>query len=476
MSASTSPVTSDATDSGAEDPGHDPDRPIRRRVLRGSAWVLGGKGATIVLGLLINMLLARLLAPTQLGAYFTVYSLVVIGSTVAQLGLDRAVVRLVAGSLGSNEPGRARHAIRTVFLFGGLGSVAAGLVLVLGVGGWLATNVYHSHLVASLIPISAGWLVATALQSLLVETFRGFQRFDLATLLDALLVDVLAVSAFAALWFLHADVTIYQALLILTSATTLTVLIAAALLMGRVRTLRGDGRLERREVFSIAWPLMITSLGSFLVGTAVDVWVLGLFRPQADVALYASAARLILFVATPFLIIQSVAAPIVAEMVAQGRKRELAWTLRGLATLTGIPALIILLSFLAFGGSIMGLVYGPFYRQAAVILAVLSAGRLVAVWTGSCAVMLMMSGYQRTLMLITIAFASASILSGALFASRFGAVGLAVSTSTIIGIQNIFTLIVARRKTGIWTHAYASPRRFFDFLRGAPALAARTGR
>lgn len=476
MSASTSPVTSDGTDSGTEDPGHDPDRPIRRRVLRGSAWVLGGKGATIVLGLLINMLLARLLAPTELGAYFTVYSLVVIGSTVAQLGLDRAVVRLVAGSLGSNEPGRARHAIRTVFLFGGLGSVAAGLVLVLGVGGWLATNIYHSHLVASLIPITAGWLVATALQSLMVETFRGLQRFDLATLLDALLVDVLAVSTFAALWFLHTDVTIHQALLILTSATALTVLIAAALLVGRVRTLRGDGRLERREVFSIAWPLMITNLGGFLVGTAVDVWVLGLFRPQADVALYASAARLILFVATPFLIIQSVAAPIVAEMVAQGRKRELAWTLRGLATLTGIPALIILLSFLAFGGSIMGLVYGPFYRQAAVILAVLSVGRLVAVWTGSCAVTLMMSGYQRTLMLITIAFASASILVGALLASRFGAVGLAVSTSTIIAIQNIFTLIVARRKTGIWTHAYASPRRFLDFLRGAPALAARTGR
>jgi O-antigen/teichoic acid export membrane protein len=91
-------------------------------------------------------------------------------------------------------------------------------------------------------------------------------------------------------------------------------------------------------------------------------------------------------------------------------------------------------------------------------------------------VTLMMTGYQRTLMFITIVFASASILVGALLASRFGAVGLAISTATIIAIQNIFTLIVARRKTGIWTQAYASPRRFLDFLRGAPALAARTGR
>jgi O-antigen/teichoic acid export membrane protein len=438
--------------------------------------VLGGKVTTIFLGLLINALLARLLVPSAFGAYFTVYSLVVIGSTVAQLGLDRAVVRVVAASLGADEPGRARHAIRTVFLFGGIGSIVIGLALVAGVGGWLATNVYRSPLVASVIPISAGWLVATAMQSLLVETFRGFQRFDLATLLDALLVDVLAGSTFAAVWLLHADVTLHQVLVILTAATTVTLLIAAALLIGRVRNLRGEGQLDRREVFSIAWPLMITNLGSYLVGTAIDVWVLGAFRPQADVALYASAARLMIFVATPFVIIQGVAAPIVAEMMAQGRKPELAWTLRGLATLTGIPSSIALLLFLAFGGAIMGAFYGPFYRQAAVILAVLSVGRLIAVGTGSCAVTLMMSGYQRALMFITIGFGSVSVVSGALLASRFGAVGLAVSTSAIIAMQNIFTLIVARRKTGIWTHAYASPRRLLAFLRGAPALAGRTAR
>ena len=138
---------------------------VRHRLLRGSAWVFGAKiDGTIILGLVLNVLLARLLPPGQLGAYFTSYTLVLIGSTIAQLGLDRAVVRLVSAALAVGLPGRARNSMRTVFLVSSLGALAMGVLLITGVGGWLARDIYHANVLVAAMPLIAGWLVITAVQ------------------------------------------------------------------------------------------------------------------------------------------------------------------------------------------------------------------------------------------------------------------------------------------------------------------------
>ena len=86
---------------------------IRRRLLRGSVTVFFGMAAGTVLTLVFNALLARMLGHGTLGAYFLVFSMVTLGTTVAQLGLDRAVIRLVAAARATGNTGRARRAIRT---------------------------------------------------------------------------------------------------------------------------------------------------------------------------------------------------------------------------------------------------------------------------------------------------------------------------------------------------------------------------
>jgi O-antigen/teichoic acid export membrane protein len=428
------------------------------------------KVVTTILGLLINASIARLLSPADLGAFFTVFTLVVIGSTVAQLGLDRVVVRLVSASLGMSRPGEARHVIKTVFLLGGLAAVALGAGLALGLGNWLASHLYHSSLVAGVMPLAAGWLAATAVQSLLVETFRGMQRFGLAAIFDALFIDVLVATPLTALWLVHASLSLNQVVALFGSVTVVMVLVAGPILLNRTRRMRGEGHVDAREMLSIAWPLLITNVATYLLGTGVDLWVLGAFRPEQVVAWYGAASRLMLLVVTPFFVMQGVVAPLVAEMAAQGRKREMETTLRAVAALADIPALVALIVFLVFGSSVMGFFYGPFYRQGAVVLFVLSAGRLVVVWTGSCAVVLMMTGHQQVLMKITVLFGILSVLIGGVLAWRFGAVGVAVATATVAALQNVCAMITAKRRVGVWTNAYLSPGPVIDFLKErAPA-------
>jgi O-antigen/teichoic acid export membrane protein len=108
------------------------------------------------------------------------------------------------------------------------------------------------------------------------------------------------------------------------------------------------------------------------------------------------------------------------------------------------------------GDTILGLIYGSYYRQAAGILAWLCLGQLSNVWAGSCGTVLMMTGHQTTMMRIT-AFSGLLVLAGDLYVvRRYGIMGVAVVTAAGMTLQNLLLLVVTRKTTGIWTHIQVS--------------------
>jgi O-antigen/teichoic acid export membrane protein len=170
-------------------------------------------------------------------------------------------------------------------------------------------------------------------------------------------------------------------------------------------------------------------------------------------------------VATPYLILQGVTPPLIAEMYAKGKKREMERTLRMVSTVAGLPAALALIGFLLFGGQLLHVFYGPGYEAAAGVLAILSAGRLVAVWTGSAGVTLMMTGHQKSLMYITVFSGIASVTADLLLAPHYGKVGVAIGTASTQAMQNILQVLLAKRLVGVWTMAHLSPRPLIDFLK-----------
>jgi O-antigen/teichoic acid export membrane protein len=417
-----------------------------------------------ILGLVVNGLLARLLTHDQFGAYFLVFSLALFGSQLAVVGMDRAVVRMVSAGVGTDQPGQARAAVRHAFIFGAIGSLVVAAVMVVGLGGFLARHVYHSQLVSGAVVFAAAWLIAMALQTLVAETFRGFQRFWLASFFSGLSVDILSVVVFGALFFSHAHPTLAQVILLSAGMISVSLLIGGYLLGRRVRALGKQGELAAGQMLSIGWPLLITNILTFMVGTGVDIWILGAYVPRSEVALYGAATRLVFFVAAPFIVASQVVPPIIAELHAQGRKHELEKSLREVATLAGIPASLVLLAFVFFGASIMGFVYGGFYSQGATVLAILSTARLYAVLTGNSGALLMMTGHQKTMMGITAISAVYAVTTELLLAPHYGAIGVACGTASAQFLQNSLQLGFGKRRLGIWTHAELSLRPVRELL------------
>jgi len=438
---------------------------IRRRLLRGSGWVMLARAIGMPLGLLINGMLARMLTKTEFGAYLTSFTLVFIGSVIAQLGLDRAVVRLVSQSLAVEQGGRARETIHRAMKIGAIAALAAGAGLAV-LGPYLARDVLHSDLVALGIPLTAGWLVAYSIQSLVVETFRGLQDFQRATVYDTVLVDIAMATTIGALWvFGTREIGFLTVLAVAAGITALVTIAAGVLLWVRVRATGGNGHLDRGEMLAIAWPSLLTNVASYFLSTGIDVLILGALRPQSQVAVYGAATRLVILVATPLWILRGVLPPMISELHTRGRTKELEQTLRVGATLAGFPSFIVLVIFLLFGGSVMGVAFGHSYESGATVLALLAIGRMVAVWSGASGVTLLMTGHQKAMMTITLCTGAASIMGGILLALQFGAVGIAAATMTAAIVQNFLQVALVRRYLHIWSQMQFSPRALLRFFR-----------
>ena len=175
----------------------------------------------LFIGLAVNALLARLLTPQDLGAYFLAYSVVLVGALLGALGLGQAVVKLVAESVGLNLPGRVRSVIRITLGAGTLGSIGIGFIYLL-YGDSLAEHVFDAPALAAVTGLVAGWIVVTTIQGLLAEIFRGFHDIRLATILGSQMlggatglttVGMLSASLFL-LWLTRGQTTLGTVLLI----------------------------------------------------------------------------------------------------------------------------------------------------------------------------------------------------------------------------------------------------------------------
>jgi len=439
----------------------------RRRLLSGGVWALGGKILIAFIGIASNVLLARLLTPQQLGAYFLGYSIVFFCTTLGTLGIGGAVVRLIAEGMGADRVGRVRRVVGVVLVVGTLGALGVGFTYLL-LGNVVAERIFNAPALAAVSGLVAGWIVVETLQGLWSEIFRGFHDIRLSTLLggqttgtvSGLITMTLIVSSFFFVWLINGQADLATVLLLAICSGAVGNVLGGWLVYRKIAKLRmqpsdksqkTDSEEVLKEVFSIAWPLLIASIAMFVIRNA-DIWVLGIFRGEADVAVYGAAVRLGSMVTMPLIVSYAVLPPLIAQMYSQGHREDLERTIRGLAAVTGIPGALASVACIVFASPILGLVYGDYYRAGATALALLSVGFLSGLWAGSGGFTLTMTGHQKTYMSITIASGLAMVIAMVAVAGPYGVTGIAVVRLVGAVLTNGLWVVVTKQKTGMWIH------------------------
>lgn len=401
--------------------------------------------------LVANAVLARVLAPSELGAYYLAASIVMVGTVVARMGLPRTATRLVAEAMARGEPSRARGAVRRVLRLGAASSAAAAVLAAVVVSRWLGAA-FDSPVLADVAVVVGLWLALEALRSTVAEAFRGFHELLYAALcgdpgryvFNA--VSVLAVALLAGRTTL--DVVVAAA----TIATGAQLAIGVVALRRRVGRLGHRLRVGRGAVLGVALPLMVVDVTGMVLNQA-PLLVVGLYRPETDTAVFGAAFRVALLLAVPLSIVNAVIGPTIAHLNAQGRLAELEPVVRGAATLATVPMVAALAVLVAAGGPVLGLLFGDFAPRGASVLAVMSVGQVVMVGTGSCGIALAMTGHERDVLMLSLLFTVLSVAATVLGVQVWGMLGAAVASSAGLTLQNMALTVVARRRLGVWTHA-----------------------
>lgn len=432
-------------------------RNLAQRLVSGAAWAFGAKIIGVSSGMVVNALLARMLPPEEMGAYFLVISVVMFAALLARFGLKQTVVLLVAESMALSKPGRARATLRIVYFIVTLGVVAVAGAYYFGFGEWLAEDVFSIPILVTVTGLTALWIAVLAFQTPVAETFRGLHDIRLAVFLDGTLAGALLASVLAVFWFNGLKVDFAQAVLVSVLMAGASLVFGTILLLKKQRVFRGDGTIKAAEVVRISSPLFVTNLaGQAMTGSSL--WITGAFLTAEDVALYGAAWKLVALVSLPLLLMNSSVQPVIAQLYATKEINRLQNALRGTATLAGIPAATVLLMFIVSGESILGLLYGPHYEEAINVLIVLSLGQFANVATGSSNQILAFTGHQKQLMYVSLLTSVMSISLTVIGALKWGVLGIAAGVSLGLFVQNFSVWLLVRALTGMWSHATVNPK------------------
>ncbi len=428
---------------------------LGRRVVAGAGWSLAGRVVVAASGLVAGAALTRLLPAAQMGTYLLASSIVVFVALIVGAGVNQLCVRYVAEYLAQGEPARARWALRALLRLG-LVCATGGAVSFAAVTTVLAGSIGGSEL-APLGVLLGAWVLVTAVQALICDSFRGLADIRAASLYGGPLASVLVVAALLALLASGHAIGVAGAVLIAVVAAVFSAVGGALALRRRVQRLpapppAGVDRLRAPRVFRVSLPLVLTT-ALLLVLSSADLWLLGASRPAAEVAAYGVAARTATLVGMPLLVIYGVLPPLIAGMYARGDLARLERLLRTAAMAAAAPAVLLTALFAVVGGPILALVYGEHYRTGALTLAVLSAGQAVSVLTGVCGQVLAMTGHQAVLWKITAGTVLGTVALLVLTVPAWGAPAAALVAASGLAVQNLGMAMAARRLTGLSTLA-----------------------
>ncbi len=385
-----------------------------------------------------NLLLARMLGADGMGIYSLAFSVSVISSTIARLGIDQALLRFIAIQADQQKwdqmKGVFAKGMTIVFLSGFVITIIVFLL-----APWLSQSLFDEPRLALPLQIMSFSIVPFSLVNLLAEALRALKRVANAMLVQGMLVPALSVGLFLTLLSLR--VGLLSAVLAYVLATVFVLLIGAWLWKRVVPQLwrpRLKGQFATHDLLTVSFPMAWASIMVIVFGLADSV-ILGIFRSAAEVGIYAAAQRMALLTTFSLIAVNSVAAPKFAALYKAGDFNTIEKIAQKSNVLMILIASPLLLAFFLFPERIMG-IFGQDFVAGRNALIIISIGQVVNVATGSVGCLLLMTSYEKIMKWINVSAAMSNIVLSWILIPKFGVIGAAFASSISLALLNCLAL------------------------------------
>lgn len=419
---------------------------------RGATGTLIVTGAGALVGVGVQMLLARWLGVREWGYFAFCWTLLHLLVLLGKLGFDTAEIRFVAAyRVQQSWPllaGLLRFGDRVVLaasLAVGAATAAVTLALsgTLGVGGRLEPGLTRTLLVSCLV---LPWFSLLGLRG---SALQGLRRVVLARVPEVVLRPPLTAALAGGLLLAWGQVSAAWVMAATGVAIALCVAVGHGLLERHLPAAVkvAEPEVQGREWMRVSLPLLLVSGMRLLLGQA-DILLVGMLIGTTEAGIYTAASRLSHLITFGQNAANGIVAPMIAELHAQDEKAKL----QRLVTLASWGSTLFALAAalaLVLGGKLLLSLFGKEFVGSWTVLAILAAGQVVNAASGPVGYLLNMTGHQDSNARIlgwtvglNVALAVPAILA-------WGAAGASAATGLMIATKNLWTWWEVRRRLGI---------------------------
>jgi O-antigen/teichoic acid export membrane protein len=443
-----------SVDESRAEAGPEPRLSATAHQIRGSTVLFGGRMLAMVLNMATHVLIVRLLAKGDYGAFAYALAFVALARALASLSGDHTVVSRFLALY--DEQRRYGRLFGTILMEVGT-ILSAGLflfVLFLGLRDVLAGTLIDSELAIDLLVILIWLAPLEALDNVYQAVFAVFSRqreifFRKYVLRPGLRLVLVAVLLGAG----SGSVTALAVGYVLTGVFGVLVYTSMAVRFFRERGLLEHFRLASvelpfREVLGFSVPLLSTELVYTSMST-ISVVLLGYFSGTVEVANYRAvlpAASLNRVVSASFVILfAALAARLFAREDHEGMGRAY-WQTATWVAVFSFPV-FALTGPLAQDTTVF--LFGERYEDAAGVLALLSLGYYFSAALGFNALTIRTYGRVRFLIGVNVTAAVVNVVLSLLLIPPYGAIGVAVANAGALCLRNVLNQAGLSRNTGV---------------------------
>lgn len=384
----------------------------KQTIFKNAFWLFAGRGFGF-LELLLIILVARILGPTDYGKFSFAWSVVSMLAAVAVFGVPEMITREFSRKEELSKELPSILSLRSIL------SLVA-FLLMFGLSFLLTAD----QQVRTVIWLLAAYVLLRGFGETLFAVFRARQRMEYQAWMQVFLTACLFVSVGLALLFYPSITYISFGYFAGALLGLVGVLVFFSL---RVRVLRiGWDKKVWRKFLSFSWPLGLTAVFSS-VHMYADSVIMGVLGQTTQVGWYNAAYRIANITLIPMTIISLSFYPVLSQRYIESKDRfQEAWThfLRIMVAL----ATPIVVGVLILAPEIVNFVYGKEYAPSVLALRILMV--MVGFWFISTPLIraLVVANYQRVVLLGSVIVAPINVYLNLLLIPRYSLDGAAVAT------------------------------------------------
>jgi O-antigen/teichoic acid export membrane protein len=450
-----------------------PDASTSRQHIRGSWLLVAGRVLNVGVDFVAQILIVRYLSTSSYGAFAYALSVVSLTTSVATLGLDKAIGRFVPIYDEQGDHGRLLGAwllVGTTVLLVGFAMVP----LLFGLESLLRGTVMSDEQSLALLLILIVTSPLNAFGAITSQMLATFASPMLILIRTYLVLPLLQVGVVLLVIWSGSGVELlafgWVATVFVSAVVSLALLVGVLRARGLLRREDfGHLRLPARDVLLFGLPLFASNV-VFQLRLTGAVVMLEALHGTADVGLFRAAVPLARQNLLLFETFSLLFTPLAARLFARRDWKalnEAYWQSAIWIAVATVPLFIV-----AFGLAepLSVFLYGERYRGSGPILAVLTLGFYVSAAIGFNEIVLRIFGRVGAALAIDAATTALGLGLGLILIGRFGAVGAAATVSAIMIAQKLLYHFVMRTGTGIRLFDPTQARVYIAIALGAGAL------